>query len=214
MKKINLAVTFAVLALSAVPLMAQQVSSGISVHLLTTPASINQEQIRQAAQQAVQNGVQNFRLGMQNRNIIDAINEDINSTAKYQKLLRDFNNFLELMEDNSLVNQKEEIVGHTIFIRIDDLAKSILDLPQHAQPYYIDLITKSKYNFKYNEEVVTLENLFNLATSLKSIYLRGNTAIEQILAKQENNNNTKTWQDSYSKEVLQDFEQNANSNKF
>ena len=200
MEKTNIAVTFAVIALSAIPLMAQQVK-------YTSP----NKDTRQEIQNAVQSDVVNNELNRQHQNIISNINEDINSTAKYQNLLQEYVRFLALMNDESLNKLSEETVGQTIFIKIDDLAKAILNLPEHARPYYIKLITESKYNFKYNNKVVTLEDLLNLSKNLTSIYTSNSTPIVKVLNKKSTIQNTTSH--SFWQEFFKAFVQSAQIDK-
>ncbi len=169
MKKKNLAVTFAVVALSAIPLMAQQVA-------YTTP---NKE-----SKQQVQTVIQTEILDQQNQNIIDAINADINSTKKYENLSADYKWFLKTMADESLAGTREEFIEQTVFMRIDDLAKSILNLPEHAQPYYIKLMAESKHYFTYQKKVVTLKDLFEFSKYSVNPVVLNNTSIAQLLEKQ------------------------------
>lgn len=190
MKKKNVVVTLAAIAISAVPLMAQQIS-------YTTPNNEVKQEIKKTLQSEV--------LDQQAENVIDIINEDINSKAKYERLLNDYKWFLRFLNDESLDDSSREHVGQTLFVRIDDLAQSILNLPVHAQPYYIKLFTEAKYNFKYTGEIVTLSKLYDYATSWKTIHLFGNTAIEKILNENQRSNKT-NWNDPYLKGVLEGFE--------
>ncbi len=182
MKKTNLIAALAVIALSATSVMAHQLS-------YTTP----EKELRQEVKTLAQYKVNEAQLNTQQQNIINAINEDINSTVKYQNLLRDYNNFLALMNDESLSNMNENAAKQTIFMKIDDLAQSILNLPQHAKPYYIKVITESKYNFKYTGTTVTLEDLFNMSKEVVTTqYARDNSSISKIFEKQKTIKETTT----------------------
>ena len=163
MKKKNLVATLAIIAVSAIPLMAQQqfgtynfdenLAKGIK-------ASVEQEVNTQQTKQTRQ------------------INE-----AKYQTLTNDYNRFIELMKNRTLVNKSKEVAGHMIWMTIDDLAQSILNLPQPARNAYTSLIKDMDFRFAYqHNKKVKLEDLFNLAKSLKPITTLGNTSIEKLLA--------------------------------
>lgn len=180
MKKKNLVATLAIIAVSAIPLMAQQYA---------TPDTETMQQVQNATRNACIITV----LEEENQNVANNINTDINSTAKYEQLFQKYQNFLDLMKDESLAELPSEIAEQTIFIRIDDLAQAILNLPEHAQPYYIKTITESRYYFKYQEKAVNLTYLFNLSKSVVTTqYALERTAISQVLKKQNTIKNTTT----------------------
>ncbi len=188
MKKKNLAVTFAVVALSAIPLMAQQIN-------YTTPSNDAKKQVQTAVQTKI--------LDARQQEVIDLINKDINSAKKYETLLSDYKWFLKAMEDESLADVREEFVEQTVFMRIDDLAKSILNLPEHAQPYYIKLMAESKYYFSYKQKTVTLKDLFNFSKYSVNPVVIDNTSIAKLLEKQ--NTIKETTSNSFWTEFFQSF---------
>ena len=184
MKKKNLAATLAIIAISAIPLMAQQVNSGISVKLLTTPlgltapASINQEEIRQAMQQAVQDGVQNFRLS-QNRGAADAAIETLKTLLNNEE----FTVSVAEQTDPTRRYYVEQSVRQDVFTTIDDLASEILNLPEEEQISKVNEVRKTlkENKFAYLDKHVTLQELFDF--SAERIYYDGNMAIVKFLNK-------------------------------
>ena len=190
MKKTNLIAALAVIAVSATSLMAHQLA-------YTTP---DKETLKEVTA-SVQYGVNDANLSTQQQNIIESINEDINSVTKYQNLLADYNRFLALMNNESLAAMNERYVDQTIFMTIDDLAHSILNLPEHAKPYYIKAMTESKYNFKYTGKTVTLKDLFEMSKdAVTTQYARDNSSIAKIFEKHQTIKETTThsfWQEFF-----------------
>lgn len=173
MKKKNLVATLAAIAISAIPLMAHDLA-------YTTPDEELLKEIKASARQEI-------TAEQQQQN-----NADI--AAKYERLTNDFNAFVDLMKDKSLANQKDEVVGQKIFMVIDDLAQSILAMPQPTRDVFTEHITSLSYRFAYqHNKKVTLKDLFNLATSLKTVVTFKDTPIVKLLATEISEDVIENW---------------------
>ena len=151
MKKINVAVTFVIAVLSAIPLMAQ--TSSIRVYKSQLPAtdiSFTPE-ITPLSEKTVQQIKQDITRQAKQQQQSDAI-----IANKYKTLTTDYTNFVNLMKDKTLVNKTNEVVGQTIWMAIDDLARAILDLPQPARNAYTHIIasdTTYRFAYQHNKKV-------------------------------------------------------------
>lgn len=167
MKKKNLAATLAIIAISAIPLMAQELAYNIDEELAKEVKASVQQEITQ--EQQTQN---------------DAV-----IAAKYERLTNDFNAFIDLMKDKSLIKRTEEVAGQEIFVTIDDLAQSVLSLPQPTREGLISFLSNQSVRFAYqNNKKVNLKDLYELAKSLRTIHTFDTTPIVQFLQTEVPNN--------------------------
>lgn len=181
MKKKSIVATLAVIAVSAIPLMAQELTYNIDEGLA--------QEVKASVQQSITQEQQH--------------QNDAAIAKKYERLTNDYKAFVDLMKDKSLANKTDEVVGQKIFMVIDDLAQSILALPQPARDNYIQRFSIQTYRFAYqHNKEVNLKDLYELATSLRTIHTFDTTPIVKLLATQVPDN-TSTWKmNEYDKEFL------------
>ena len=176
MKNKNIVATLAAIAISATSLMAHQLA-------YTTPETEALQEINAI----VQSGVTEQAAQQQQQN-------DADIATKYATLTADYLRFTEFLKDTSLKGKPGEVVGQTAFMRIDDLAQSIRNLPQPTRDVYTLVFQDLTHRFAYKEnKKVTLEDLFNIATSLKTVYFVENTAIAKLLEEEIDEDVISNW---------------------
>ena len=180
MKK-NLLIAIAVCALSAMPVMASKTTNaadlGLNSDIIQDVTSAVNNQLEQQAQKTSEENVIK-QLRKQNREILYKIN--VTKSKEYYELQNKYYKLLFLMESTTLKHQKQENIGQSIFVILDDLAKALNALPSDTdKKAYTKEIAQNVYYFEYTGKIVNTAKLFDLATSWKDIYLTGNSAIEK-----------------------------------
>ncbi len=192
MKK-NLTATFLIVALSAIPLMAQNKPTDTAIlqkgikelgmaagkmpgeMMMRTNAVSEAElmkyaQENQAIKQATYKDINQF--------VIDALKRDMESdkdnAEKYQTLINKYSRLLRVLEEENItveqtVNGKTEIVlsqngEQLMYIVLDDMAKAINNLPAEKARFYNSLIgTYNSYIFKALNKAVNISYLYDMA---------------------------------------------------
>ncbi|MBO4707999.1 MAG: hypothetical protein J5594_05550 [Elusimicrobiaceae bacterium] len=168
MKKKNLAVTLAVIAVSAIPLMAQELAYNIDKELSKEITTIIQQdiQVPHKQQQQPKNNANKAIEAL--RNLLN--DESLTTRVKKQT-------------DRNKRYEAERSVCQDVFTTLDNLASAILSLPEgQAKGKMANVIKVLKENkFKYLDKSVTLQELFDFSISLGVVSYTDNSPIVQLL---------------------------------
>lgn len=110
----------------------------------------------------------------------------------------------------------DSIIAQTILMQLDDLGIELNKLEEGSfKDSYIETLHTIKYHFAYNNQVYTLEELFNFADSkyTGSIYYDGLQGIKTLFKNTKVSFNGRFWNDPDVKAVLEGFQNNANAGK-
>jgi len=184
MKKILIS-TLAIIAFSATALMAHQTDKIIlelDKHILDAVTEVTHEGVEQTSAMLAAEVI--HKISIQNNIIKNKILEKVKSAdkidaLKYSRLYSAFSE-LEAVSASKFFNIPQEHIGQELFIKLDDLAKAINNLPSASdRDFFTDQIANTVLYFEYMEKVVNTSKLFDIATSYKELFLSGNAAIEK-----------------------------------
>lgn len=184
MKKILIS-TLAIIAFSATALMAHQtdkINLELDKHILDAVTEVTHEGVEQTSAMLAAEVI--HKISIQNNIIKNKILEKVKSAdkidaLKYSRLYSAFSE-LEAVSASKFFNIPQEHIGQELFIKLDNLAKAINNLPSASdRDFFTDQIANTVLYFEYMEKVVNTSKLFDIATSYKELFLSGNAAIEK-----------------------------------
>ena len=184
MKKILIS-TLAIIAFSATALMAHQtdkINLELDKHILDAVTEVTHEGVEQTSAMLAAEVI--HKISIQNNIIKNKILEKVKSAdkidaLKYSRLYSAFSE-LEAVRASKFFNIPQEHIGQELFIKLDNLAKAINNLPSASdRDFFTDQIANTVLYFEYMEKVVNTSKLFDIATSYKELFLSGNAAIEK-----------------------------------